>query len=86
MGLLRITRRFFMRYEAACRVCGCTEELDCEDGCWWVEDPEGVGELCSACAPATVWPGPTSSSDPTPLRLRARDGLRGDHLHGPRRA
>lgn len=34
---------------ATCRVCGCTEEESCEDGCWWVEDPEGLGDLCSSC-------------------------------------
>ena len=28
----------------ACRVCGCTNEAACEDGCSWVED-----DLCSAC-------------------------------------
>jgi hypothetical protein len=29
----------------ACRECGCTEELACPEGCYWVED-----DLCSACA------------------------------------
>lgn len=28
-----------------CRVCGCTDEIACEDGCYWVEE-----DLCSACA------------------------------------
>lgn len=32
-----------------CRVCGCTEDEPCEGGCYWVEDPEGLGELCSRC-------------------------------------
>jgi hypothetical protein len=34
---------------AACRVCGCTDDEACEGGCWWVEDPQGLGDLCSAC-------------------------------------
>jgi len=36
---------------ATCRVCGCTEEQACQGGCWWVEDPEGLGDLCSSCLP-----------------------------------
>jgi ParB-like chromosome segregation protein Spo0J len=32
-----------------CRECGCTDEEACEGGCSWVEDPEGIGDLCSAC-------------------------------------
>jgi ParB family chromosome partitioning protein len=35
-----------------CRKCGCTDEEACEGGCSWVEDPEGLGDLCSACAAA----------------------------------
>jgi hypothetical protein len=27
-----------------CRVCGCSQEAPCDDGCYWVE-----GDLCSAC-------------------------------------
>lgn len=27
-----------------CRVCGCTEEDPCDEGCWWIEP-----DLCSAC-------------------------------------
>lgn len=27
-----------------CRVCGCTDEHACPDGCYWVEE-----DLCSAC-------------------------------------
>lgn len=23
----------------------------CEDGCWWVQDPAGLGDVCSRCAP-----------------------------------
>lgn len=34
--------------EAACQVCGCTENHACEGGCWWVPNPLGV-DLCSAC-------------------------------------
>jgi len=30
----------------ACRVCGCTDDSACPDGCSWIED-----DLCSACAP-----------------------------------
>ena len=30
---------------AACRVCGCTDNRACLGGCWWVE-----ADLCSACA------------------------------------
>jgi hypothetical protein len=28
----------------SCRVCGCTDEIACDDGCEWVEP-----DLCSAC-------------------------------------
>ena len=34
---------------ATCRVCGCTDDEACEGGCYWVEDPEGLGDLCSTC-------------------------------------
>ncbi|MEW6016452.1 MAG: phage Gp37/Gp68 family protein [Pseudomonadota bacterium] len=34
---------------AICRVCGCTDLEDCPNGCYWVEDPEGLGDLCSNC-------------------------------------
>lgn len=36
---------------ARCRKCGCTEDQACPGGCSWVEDPEDLGDLCSACAP-----------------------------------
>jgi hypothetical protein len=36
---------------AVCRVCRCTDERACDRGCWWVEDPEGVGDICSSCVP-----------------------------------
>lgn len=35
--------------EPACRLCGCTENSPCPGGCAWVPDPEGLGDLCSAC-------------------------------------
>jgi hypothetical protein len=31
--------------EQICRVCGCTQENGCPEGCWWVEP-----DLCSSCA------------------------------------
>ena len=31
---------------AQCRVCGCTDEMACDEGCYWVEP-----DLCSTCAP-----------------------------------
>ena len=31
-------------YGPACRVCGCTQNNACPDGCWWVEP-----DLCSSC-------------------------------------
>lgn len=34
-----------------CRMCGCTENRACDGGCWWVEDPLGLGPLCSECEP-----------------------------------
>lgn len=38
-------------FEERCRMCGCTEDRACPDGCHWVEDPMGLGPLCSACEP-----------------------------------
>lgn len=32
-----------------CRECGCSDEIGCEDGCWWVES-----DLCSLCAEELV--------------------------------
>jgi len=32
-----------------CRVCGCTNDLACPGGCWWVADPQELGDLCSSC-------------------------------------
>lgn len=29
-----------------CRMCSCTDEKGCPEGCWWVED-----DLCSRCEP-----------------------------------
>lgn len=40
--------------EAACRVCGCTDEAACPGGCHWIPDPTGQGDLCSRCAGAVV--------------------------------
>lgn len=37
-----------------CRACGCTDDWACEGGCSWVEDPEGLGDLCSQCLPKLV--------------------------------
>lgn len=34
-----------------CRICGCTELDACPGPCWWVVDPLGRGDLCSACLP-----------------------------------
>lgn len=31
--------------ERRCRVCGCTDEHGCDEGCCWVEE-----DLCSQCA------------------------------------
>lgn len=36
-----------------CRVCGCTRQAECPDGCDWVFDPAG-GLVCSLCLTA-VW-------------------------------
>lgn len=59
----------------ACRVCGCTEELACPDGCWWVPDPAGLGELCSSCAVALAG-GPAAVLQAAYAVLAvARDGL-----------
>jgi hypothetical protein len=44
--------------ETVCRGCGCTDSYACPGGCTWVPDPEMLGDLCSACAPAI-------STDPT---------------------
>ena len=33
--------------EPVCRVCGCTQNNACPNGCWWVEE-----DLCSHCAEA----------------------------------
>lgn len=32
-----------------CRICGCTDDLGCEEPCSWVDDPAGKGDLCSNC-------------------------------------
>jgi hypothetical protein len=35
--------------EAQCRMCGCTDSHACPGGCYWVEDPLDIGDLCSQC-------------------------------------
>ncbi len=40
--------------EPVCRVCGCSYEDPCEEGCGWVQDPERLGALCSSCAPVVA--------------------------------
>jgi hypothetical protein len=40
-----------------CRVCGCTDDDACPDGCSWVPDPAMAGYLCSACL-VTAGPDP----------------------------
>jgi hypothetical protein len=40
--------------ERSCRVCFCTDDEACEGGCRWVRDPEGLGDLCSACLPKVL--------------------------------
>lgn len=37
-----------------CRVCGCTDDDGCPDGCWWVDDPRG-GNLCSQCVGSPMY-------------------------------
>lgn len=37
-----------------CRMCRCTNDRACAGGCWWVVDPAGIGDLCSACRPAAL--------------------------------
>lgn len=40
------------RLQRPCRNCGCTAMQACPGGCAWVDpldDPEGRGDLCSAC-------------------------------------
>lgn len=36
----------------SCRICGCTDDDACAEGCIWVPDPQNLGNLCSACLPA----------------------------------
>jgi hypothetical protein len=33
----------------ACRVCGCTDDRACDEGCWWLSDHD---DLCSSCVAA----------------------------------
>ncbi len=43
--LADLKRRYRPLEVRSCRVCGCTDEYGCEEGCTWVEE-----DLCSACA------------------------------------
>ena len=43
-----------------CRACGCSDFAACSPACWWVPDPEGLGDLCSRCAEALLAARPTS--------------------------
>lgn len=43
----------------ACRSCGCTDDLACEGGCWWVE-----ADLCSSCL--SDRPAASTDHDPMP--------------------
>lgn len=38
-----------MEKERTCRVCGCTDNMACIGGCYWVET-----DLCSQCAGETI--------------------------------
>jgi ParB/RepB/Spo0J family partition protein len=53
---------------ATCRICGCTEDHACEGGCSWVNDPEGIGDLCSKCLtnPHYTWEIPLEKIRPAP--------------------
>jgi hypothetical protein len=74
---------FHMRLEGyastACIVCGCTDEIACEGGCWWAEIPpwpldllENLpdGSVCSACVAAVG-----DSTEPDEVILRIREKL-----------
>jgi len=51
-GLFDVPDELITLTNRACRVCGCTDERACPDGCHWVEP-----NLCSACvAEGTPWP------------------------------
>jgi hypothetical protein len=32
-----------------CRVCACTDDIGCMDGCWWIES-----DLCSSCGESKI--------------------------------
>lgn len=74
--LLTLRNRLIAVDVVSCRVCGCTDEQACEGGCVWVEDPEGLGDLCSSCLetlPHSLATGPVILADAGPSFLR--DGL-----------
>jgi hypothetical protein len=37
-----------------CRTCGCTDDRACFPTCSWVDDPLGLGDLCSRCLAIAV--------------------------------
>lgn len=45
---------------SACRECGCTDNVACPGGCWWVEP-----DLCSTCAALPT----RRAATPGPLKL-----------------
>lgn len=47
-----------------CRACGCTDLEACDGGCVWVEDPEGLADLCSRCLEAAPTQLGTTQEDP----------------------
>lgn len=40
--------------ERHCRTCGCTDDRACVPTCSWVDDPLGLGDLCSRCLAIAV--------------------------------
>lgn len=51
LGRMRVCRGSGLAPDTeVCRVCGCSYFDPCEEGCWWVPDPEQRGSLCSSCA------------------------------------
>lgn len=52
--------------EAACKICGCTENAACEGGCQWVPNPLMI-DLCSSCVLqlTRLYGTPTEQADPS---------------------
>lgn len=44
-GVLKAYQAARKMYIRLCRVCGCSEWIGCQKGCYWVED-----DLCSRCS------------------------------------